>query len=95
MTDSLAVEARGLVKHFTSRKSVTKAVDGIDAGLVTLYDRLRNQLGGLGAAVLNGRRCEGCRLELNPSDVAAIKAKGPEQVARCEECSRILVRLDA
>lgn len=72
-----------------------KAVDGIDAGLVTLYDRLRNQLGGLGAAVLNGRRCEGCRLELNPSDVAIIKAKGPEQVARCEECSRILVRLDS
>jgi ABC-2 type transport system ATP-binding protein len=26
----LAVEARGLVKHFTSGKSVTKAVDGVD-----------------------------------------------------------------
>ncbi|MHA7134215.1 zinc ribbon domain-containing protein [Oerskovia turbata] len=71
------------------------AVDGIDAGLVTLYERLRAQLGGLGAAELKGRRCEGCRLELNPSDVAAIKAKGPEQVVRCEECGRILVRLDA
>ncbi|MBD8079035.1 ATP-binding cassette domain-containing protein [Cellulosimicrobium arenosum] len=29
-TDDLAIEARGLVKHFTSGKSVTKAVDGID-----------------------------------------------------------------
>ncbi|WP_435736945.1 ATP-binding cassette domain-containing protein [Cellulosimicrobium sp. PMB13] len=29
-TGDLAVEARGLVKHFTSKKSVTKAVDGID-----------------------------------------------------------------
>lgn len=26
----LAVEAEGLVKHFTTRKSVTRAVDGID-----------------------------------------------------------------
>ncbi len=33
MTDSLAVEARGLVKHFTSRKTVTKAVDGIDLSI--------------------------------------------------------------
>ncbi|MFD6092892.1 zinc ribbon domain-containing protein [Oerskovia sp. NPDC060338] len=72
-----------------------QAVEGLDAGLVTLYDRLRAQLGGLGAAVLSGRRCEGCRLELNPSDVEIIKAKSPDQVARCEECSRILVRLDA
>ncbi len=72
-----------------------QAVEGLDAGLVTLYDRLRAQLGGLGAAELSGRRCEGCRLELNPSDVEIIKAKSPDQVARCEECSRILVRLDA
>ncbi|KZM34981.1 zinc ribbon domain-containing protein [Oerskovia enterophila] len=72
-----------------------QAVEGLDTGLVTLYDRLRAQLGGLGAAVLSGRRCEGCRLELNPSDVEIIKAKSPDQVARCEECSRILVRLDA
>ncbi|MBE1876200.1 ATP-binding cassette domain-containing protein [Myceligenerans pegani] len=33
MSDSLAVEAQGLVKHFTSRKSVTKAVDGIDLSI--------------------------------------------------------------
>ncbi|MBE7701076.1 hypothetical protein H9623_12275 [Oerskovia sp. Sa1BUA8] len=91
--DAQLAEVDAEVASVTAARA--KAVEGIDAGLVTLYDRLRNQLGGLGAAVLNGRRCEGCRLELNPSDVAAIKAKGPEQVARCEECSRILVRLDA
>ncbi|WP_298456840.1 zinc ribbon domain-containing protein [uncultured Cellulomonas sp.] len=66
---------------------------GLDAGLVALYDRLRGQLGGLGAAALRGRRCEGCRLELNPMDVEAIRRAAPEQVARCEECGRILVRL--
>lgn len=66
--------------------------EGLDAGLLALYDRLRAQLGGLGVAPLRGRRCEGCRLELNPSDVARIQAAPPEQVVRCEECGRILVR---
>ncbi|MFC4614405.1 zinc ribbon domain-containing protein [Cellulomonas algicola] len=70
-----------------------KAAEGLDAGLVTLYERLRGQLGGLGAAPLRGRRCEGCRLELNPLDLDAIRSKGEDQVVRCEECGRILVRL--
>jgi len=47
----------------------------------------------VGAAALRGRRCEGCRLELNPLDLDAIRAKGEDQVVRCEECGRILVRL--
>lgn len=66
--------------------------EGLDAGLVALYERLRGQLGGLGVAALRGRTCEGCRLELNPSDVAAISAAAEDQVVRCEECGRILVR---
>ncbi|WP_372593870.1 zinc ribbon domain-containing protein [Actinotalea sp.] len=68
---------------------------GIDAGLVTLYEKLRGQLGGLAVARLRGRTCEGCRLELNPGDVAQITAAAPEQVVRCEECGRILVRAAA
>ncbi len=69
--------------------------EGIDAGLVQLYDKLRGQLGGLGVARLRGRTCEGCRLELNPGDVAQLNAAPPEQVVRCEECGRILVRASA
>ena len=69
------------------------AAEGLDAGLVTLYERLRGHLGGLGVAALRGRRCEGCRLELNPKDVEAITAASPETVVRCEECGRILVRV--
>lgn len=71
----------------------TGAVAGIDAGLLSLYDKLREQLGGLAAAALRGRRCEGCRLELNATDISAIKAAPADQVVRCEECRRILVRL--
>lgn len=70
----------------------TSTAAGLDAGLVTLYDKLRGQLG-TGAAALRGRRCEGCRLELNPLDLDGIKAKPEDAVVRCEECGRILVRL--
>src|SRR5690606_31070672 len=66
--------------------------DGLDEGLVRLYERLREQLGGVGVAALRGRRCEGCRLELNTTDVNRITAAPEDEVVRCEECGRILVR---
>ena len=71
----------------------SRAVVGLDQGLLDLYERVRAQRSGLGAAPLRGNRCEGCRLELNPTDLAAIRALGPQEVARCEECGRILVRV--
>ncbi|WP_125778105.1 zinc ribbon domain-containing protein [Antribacter gilvus] len=69
-----------------------RLADGLDAALVTLYEKLRGQLGGLGAAALRGGRCEGCRLDLNPSDLQVARNAPPERVVRCEECGRILVR---
>ena len=64
----------------------------IDAGLIALYERLREQYNGVGAALLRGSRCEGCRLDLNASDVSVIRSAAPEKIVRCEECGRILVR---
>jgi predicted nucleic acid-binding Zn-ribbon protein len=60
--------------------------------LLALYTKLRDQKGGVGAAALRRRECGGCRLTLNPSDLAAIAAAPTDEVVRCEECSRILVR---
>ena len=68
------------------------AVDGLDAALVALYEKLRTQLAGRGAAALAGRQCQGCRMELNPLDLEKVKAAPEDQVVRCEECGRILVR---
>lgn len=68
-------------------------VAGLDAALVTLYERTRAHGGGLGAAALRGTRCDGCRLELNPIDLARIRSAPADEVVRCEECGRILVRL--
>ena len=69
------------------------AAAGIDAGLVAVYDQIRTRLGGTGAAALRAGRCEGCGLELNPGDLAAAHAAALDQVVRCEECDRILVRV--
>jgi uncharacterized protein len=60
--------------------------------LVTLYDKIRESSGGLGAALLRSGRCGGCRLELYGADLARIKAAAPDEVVRCEECRRIMVR---
>lgn len=76
--------------------SVTKereiVAGSVPADLLKLYDKLREQQGGVGAARLYQRRCEGCRLELNITEVNEVKAAAPDAVLRCENCRRILVR---
>jgi predicted nucleic acid-binding Zn-ribbon protein len=64
----------------------------IPADLLDLYDKLRVQHGGVGAAALRQRRCQGCNLTMNTVDVNAIRAAPDDEVLRCEECRRILVR---
>ena len=64
----------------------------LPADLLALYERLRSSKGGIGAALLRRRECEGCRLTLNASDLATIAATPADRVVRCEECGRILVR---
>jgi hypothetical protein len=79
-----------------ARKERADAAAGITAELLAAYEKSRAQHGGIGAAPLRQRRCEGCRMELDASYLAKIAAAPPEQVLRCEECGRILIRtLDA
>lgn len=64
----------------------------VPAELLDLYDKLRVQHGGVGAAALRQRRCQGCNLTLNTVDLNAMRAAPDDEVLRCEECRRILVR---
>ncbi|MFF4650526.1 zinc ribbon domain-containing protein [Streptomyces sp. NPDC001380] len=64
----------------------------IPADLMKLYTRLREQQGGVGAARLHQRRCEGCHVEFSTADLNAVKAEPADAVVRCENCGRILVR---
>jgi len=65
---------------------------GVPADLLALYDRLRETHGGIGAAALRGGRCQGCHLSLNTVDLNVIRQAPADEVLRCEECRRILVR---
>ena len=64
----------------------------IQDDLIALYDKVRGQYSGLGAAALRARACEGCRLELNGADLRELAAAPEDEVLRCPECTRILVR---
>ena len=67
-------------------------VAGVGKELVGLYEKIRASSGGIGAAVLRQRRCEGCNLELNQVDINRFTTAEQDEVLRCEECRRILVR---
>lgn len=64
----------------------------VPADLMKLYEKLREQQGGVGAARLYQRRCEGCHIELNITELNEVRAAAPDTVVRCENCRRILVR---
>ncbi|WP_078606821.1 DUF7581 domain-containing protein [Streptomyces flavidovirens] len=78
------------VATVTKEREVASAT--IPADLLKLYEKLRVQSGGVGAARLYQRRCEGCQLELNITEVNEVRAAAPDTVVRCENCRRILVR---
>ncbi|MEO7421450.1 MAG: C4-type zinc ribbon domain-containing protein [Ornithinibacter sp.] len=64
----------------------------VGADLLALYEKIRTSSGGTGAAALRQRRCGGCQLELNPVEINRIRTAAEDEVVRCEECRRILVR---
>lgn len=60
--------------------------------LRALYDKLRAQQSGVGVGALSRGRCGGCQLDVGAADLARMSAAPPDEVLRCEECNRILVR---
>lgn len=74
----------------TAERSALAA--GLPADLLALYEKVRAGAGGVGAAPLRLRRCEGCHLELAGSELRDARGAAPDAVLRCENCRRILVR---
>ena len=77
----------------TDLKAVREQVlPKIPEDLLALYEKIRANHAGLGAAALQGMRCGGCHLDINGADLRELKAEPADTVVRCPECSRILVR---
>ena len=66
----------------------------IDQELLALYEKIRTSGDGVGAAKLAGNQCLGCHLTMNAAELTRIKALPNDELVRCEECRRILIRLD-
>ncbi|MFG2947610.1 zinc ribbon domain-containing protein [Streptomyces adustus] len=88
--DAAFEEIDGEVATVTKEREVVAA--SVPADLLKLYDKLRQQQGGIGAAKLYQRTCQGCRQELSITDFNAVRAAASDTVVRCENCGRILVR---
>ena len=63
----------------------------IGAATMGRYDRLRDRMGGVAVARLEGNRCGGCHLDLSTTEVAEVRAVGPGEFADCPQCGRLLV----
>jgi uncharacterized protein len=88
--DVAAGAATSEAEKLTAERKVTAS--GVPDNLLTLYEKLRAQKGGVGAAALRARQCGGCSLELTAADLGLIAKAPTDEVLRCEECNRILVR---
>jgi uncharacterized protein len=64
----------------------------IPVELLDLYEEIRASHDGVGTAQLHRGRCEGCHLSLDAASLNALRAAAPDEVVRCEECRRILIR---
>lgn len=102
--DSLAAErdakadtVQALIGDLDDERSIVTGERAVIAAeipedLLALYERIRADQAGVGAAHLQRGRCGGCRLELPPSEIEQLRKAPANEVIRCEECRRILVR---
>ena len=73
------------------RRAREEAVASLPEDLLAAYEK-RRATQGIGAALLLARRCQACRLDLDRTAVAELRAAAPDQIVHCEECGVILVR---
>lgn len=78
------------VARLTSERG--SLAEGIDPGLLALYEKLRASHGGVGAAALANSQCAGCHVRIDNATLASISTMPQDTILRCEECGRILVR---
>ena len=95
--ETLAAEVAGLVAEIDAERQAlasdrSELAARIPADLLALYEKIRADHNGVGAAHLHRGQCEGCRLQLPPNELERLRSIDIDEVVRCEECRRILVR---
>lgn len=65
--------------------------DDLPPDVIAFYDELRARKQGVAVALLQGRSCMGCRLELTQIELEDTRRDAQHGLARCEQCGRILI----
>ncbi|TDQ45992.1 zinc ribbon domain-containing protein [Actinorugispora endophytica] len=86
------LEIKDEVDSATQRR--TRVAGEIPDDLAALYVKLREQNAGVAAAALRYGRCEGCKLALSTVELREMRSAPADEVMRCENCRRVLVRVD-
>lgn len=73
------------------REERRRNADGLDDEVLQYYDELRDRKEGIAVAELQGRTCQGCRLQLTQTELEDVREDSQKGLARCEQCGRILV----
>jgi len=84
--NELAINVKNL------KEERTMVAGKIAAEFLALYEKLRASNEGVGAAAIVRKRCTGCHLDLTAIDAEKFKLAPADEVLRCEECRRILIR---
>ena len=87
-----ALEEISRAKNATTSERNALAAE-IEPELLALYEKIRASADGIGAARLHAGQCQGCHLTINTADLSRISSLPEDDVVRCEECRRILVRI--
>lgn len=87
-----AVVAQATQAFETSTAERTAVSAALPAELLALYETVSARSSG--AALLRRGTCEGCRMMLSGTDLAAARQALPDAVLTCPECGCILVRTD-
>jgi predicted nucleic acid-binding Zn-ribbon protein len=88
--DAAFAEIDAAIEERTDERTIRRT--GVPDDLLALYEKARGHGGGIGAAILKARRCEGCHIELSGSELNSVRAAAPDAVIRCDNCRRILIR---
>ncbi len=89
-------ELEAALSEIVTRVAQDTEVRATDAGqvpdeLMTTYEKLRVQLGGIAVARLNGGICDGCHMTLSAVTVDRAKHAPDDAVVKCDECGRLLI----
>lgn len=88
--DEQLSELSAKVKDLQSER--TSIAEKISGDFLALYEKLRANNEGVGAAAIVRKRCTGCHLDLTAIEAEKFKGAPTDEVLRCEECRRILIR---